>query len=149
MFPLSGHPPAHCSTTRMRSRLLPGRSRPFQFCWYVPSPASSSSRLVAVDVHFSCCRRELPLPGLTVPVSGAAVGDPWVAVLRRRNAPASQKSPSLSLAVSWMVRRSVGVIVPESLLRAGREKSGSYSHFVGSPAFLLWNIPGIVLPLPW
>ena len=35
MLPLFGQPAVHCSVTGIRSRLFPGRSRPFQFCWYV------------------------------------------------------------------------------------------------------------------
>src|SRR4029450_528162 len=80
MFPLFGQPAVHCSVTGIRSRLFPGRSRPFQFCWYVPNPASSSSRLVVVFVHRICSKRPYvpcfhPVPPETVPVSGApAVG---------------------------------------------------------------------------
>ena len=43
MLPFAGHPAVHCSVTGIRLRSLPGRSRPFQFCWYADTPASSSS----------------------------------------------------------------------------------------------------------
>src|SRR5262245_44301876 len=79
MLPFDGHPAVHCSVTGMRVRSLSGRSRPFQFCWYAETPASSRSRAVIVDVQRAVSMREYvpfqPLPPETVAVSGApAVG---------------------------------------------------------------------------
>src|SRR5437870_13471993 len=73
MLPLSPQPRAHCSTTRTMSRDgLPGISDPPQRLRYVPTPASSSKRLVIVDVHVACCTR-WPYGLRYVPVSGALV----------------------------------------------------------------------------
>src|SRR5437867_3234432 len=73
MFPLSAQPRAHCSTTRTMSRDgLPGISDPPHRLRYVPKPASSSRRLVTVDVHVICWTR-CPYGERYVPVSGALV----------------------------------------------------------------------------
>src|SRR3989442_13056105 len=73
MLPLSAQPRAHCSTTRTMSRDgLPGISEPPQRLRYVPTPASSRSLLVTVDVHVACCTR-WPYGARYVPVSGALV----------------------------------------------------------------------------
>src|SRR5881409_1727895 len=75
MLPLSAQPRAHRSTTRTMSRDgLPGISDPPQRLRYVPTPASSSSRLVTVDVHVACCTR-WPYGCRYVPVSGALVAE--------------------------------------------------------------------------
>src|SRR5262245_36093879 len=73
MPPLSAQPRAQFSTTRTMSRVgLPGISDPPQRLKYVPTPASSSRRLVTVDVHVTCCTR-CPYGARYVPVSGALV----------------------------------------------------------------------------
>src|SRR6185295_17665876 len=75
MLPLLAQPAVHCSTTLMAARLLPSRSLPPQSDRYVPTPASSSSLLVAVIVHVACWTR-WNSPALQVAVSGDAVDDP-------------------------------------------------------------------------
>ena len=57
-LPFAGHPAVHCSVTGMRLRSFPSRSRPFQFCWYADTPASSRSLAVAVDVQRAVSMRE-------------------------------------------------------------------------------------------
>src|SRR5437667_1910566 len=109
MFPLLGHPAVHCSVTGIKERSLPGRSRPFQFCWYADTPASSRRRLVAVDVHRSVSMRLYvpclkPVPPETVAVSGApAVGPvipPIAGLSVNLNEPGSQYRFSLFLGVA-------------------------------------------------
>ena len=104
-----------------------------------------------VQVHLYWNIVDRPLPP-TVPVSGvanaAAPTTPiWGASLSR-NAPPSAKTPTCIFGDSCAVSRKVGVIVPDVLLLAGWLKSGSYSHFVRSPAFLLTKMPVNCVPLP-
>src|SRR5687768_2466194 len=104
MPPLDAQPPAHCSSTWISRRSLPGRSRAFQFDKYVPRPASSSSRFVAVDVHFTFCTRcQLRLKP---PVSGALVGLPAPTLLLLICS--SQKTFTLLRGVTWNVNRRLG-----------------------------------------
>ena len=78
-----------------------------------------------MEVHLSCCKRELPFPGWTVPVSGDDVDDPAEGGLLNLNAPASQNMFNLLRGVTCAVRRRVGVTMPEELFLAGRLRSGS------------------------
>jgi hypothetical protein len=58
MFALTGHPALHCSTTRTKSRRSrPGTRLPPKCVSNVPTPASSSSRFVAVEDHVACRTR--------------------------------------------------------------------------------------------
>src|SRR5205085_10798136 len=75
MPPLLAQPAVHCSDTWISERSLPGRSLPPQSDRYVPMPASSSNRLVAVIVHVACLTR-LHSFSLFDLVSGATVFDP-------------------------------------------------------------------------
>src|SRR5881392_588604 len=115
MFPLLGQPFVHCSVTGIRSRLFPGTSRPFQFCWYVLKPASIKSRFVLVDVH-RICRMGECVYRETVPVSGAPAPGPVIPPIAtgsvNLNTPGSQNMFSLSRDPTCAVRRSVGLTTP-------------------------------------
>src|SRR5215468_10808416 len=120
MLPFAGQPAEHCSVTGMSVRSLPGRSRPFQFCWYAETPASRSSRAVTVDVQRAVSIREYvplpPVPPETVAVSGApAVGPvmpPMAGRSLNRKLLGSQYRFNLFRGVTWPVSRNVGLMEP-------------------------------------
>src|SRR4030095_13149575 len=104
-------------------------------------PASTRSGFERVDVYLICRKGDLVFRP-TVPVSGAPAPGPVIppiaTVSLSLKVPGSQNMFSLSREVTCAVKRRVGFSVPGALpLLAGRLKSGSYSHLVRSPAFLL------------
>src|SRR5262245_57984833 len=149
MPPLLAHPAVHCSLIAMKRRSLYGVSRLFQLERYVPTPASSRSLFVVVDVHLACCTRWKPW--FQAPVSGADVEEPC---------------PMLSLLICssqnrftrfrWLacsVSRRFGCSGPLLSLLDGISglplvpSAATYVHLLRSPALRLRNML-MSLPLP-
>src|SRR2546423_12360449 len=123
-----------CSTTRIRSRLLPGCSRPPYRISTVPKPASNNRRLVNGDVHVTCCTR-CGRPIVCVAASGDVVAVP-PPIQEMQRSWSSQNRLRLFRDDACSVRRRLTFFhVPSSV--ACRDKSRTYVHFVGSPAFRL------------
>src|SRR5688572_15150612 len=123
-----------CSVTRIRLRSLPGRSFPPYQLRYVPTPASSSTRLVAGDVQLACCTR-WGKPIVVPAASGEVVDEPLPMQLTQTDV-SSQKTPILLREVACHVSlRPSAFHVPSPVAR--RVRSGSYVHAAGLPAFLL------------
>src|SRR5215471_17486119 len=118
----------------MSDRSLPGRSFPPQSDKYVPMPASSSSRLVTVIVHVACWTRWNSF-ALYEAVSGADVDDPaprlWPLICSSQNRLNLFRCPACTVSLPS------GCSGVCDWLTAGLVGSGTYVHFVGSPAFRL------------
>src|SRR5262252_3513599 len=101
-----------------------------------PQPASSSSLFVHGDDHVSCGTRS-GLVWLSPRASGATRAGSVMPVVRplhvRQFACSSQKTPTLCFWLICQVTRPLMFSDVRSL-KAGRLRSGEYSHLVGSPA---------------
>src|SRR5688572_11791104 len=139
MLPLAAHPLAHCSTTRIRSRVGFGLRSKFAKPKYVlPKPASTSSRSDSGADHVACTTRagrpKTPTASGDTRVGSTPAGVAPVQV--RQSACSSQKALTLWRLVICHVRRALAFSKRRSEY-AIRLESGAYSHFAGSPALRL------------
>src|SRR6187401_1773400 len=139
MLPLAAHPFAHCSTTRIRSRVGFGlRSKFAKPKCVTPTPASTSRRFDKGADHVACATRS-GRPK-TPTASGATRGGSTPAgvapVQVRQSVCSSQKTLTLLRRVICHVTRALAFSNRRSEY-ALRLVSGAYDHFTGSPALRL------------
>ena len=131
MLPLAAHPLAHCSATRIKSRVGFGsRSKLPSAKFTVPNTASTNSVFVTGDDHVACatCMGRPSTPTASGDTRGGS-GAPGVAPVHvRQMICASQKAPTLLRGVTCHVTRAL----PFSNVRSEYSRlsgSGAYSHF--------------------
>src|SRR6186713_987279 len=136
MLPLAAHPLAHCSTTRIRSRVGLGVRSKFAKPKYVAPKAVSTSRRFDKGADHVACTTRSGRPK-TPTASGDARGGSTPAgvapVQVRQSVCSSQKTLTLWRRVICHVTRALAFSNKRSEY-ALRLESGAYDHFTASPA---------------
>src|SRR4030095_13061155 len=139
MLPLAAHPLAHCSRTRIRSRVGFGwRSKfPKPKC-VPPKPASTTRRFDSGADHVACATRSgrPKTPTASGYTRGGSIPAEVAPEQVRQSVCSSQKAATLLRRVICHVRRALAFSNRRSEY-ALRLTSGAYDHFVGSPALRL------------
>src|SRR6187397_81337 len=138
MLPLAAHPLAHCSTTRIRSRVGFGLRSKFAKPKYVaPKPASTTRRFDRGADHVACATRS------GRPKTPTASGDTRagsmpaeVAPVQVRQSVCSSQKPPILLRQICHVTRALAFSNKRSVYSC-LLASGAYNHFVGFPALRL------------
>src|SRR5262245_48813689 len=139
MLPLAAHPVAHCSTTRIKSRVEFGFRSKFAKPKYVlPKPASTSRRSDSGADHVACATRSgrPKTPTASGDARGGSTPAGVAPVQVRQSACSSQKAPTLLRGVICHVTRALAFSNRRSEY-AIRFESGAYNHFAGSLALRL------------
>src|SRR4029453_1953197 len=136
MLPLAAHPLAHCSTTRISSRVGFGSRSKFPKPKYVPpKPASTSSRFDKGADHVAWATRSgrPNTPTASGDTRGGSIPAGVAPVQVRHSVCSSQKAATLLRRVICHVTRALAFSNSRSEY-ALRLTSGAYDHFVESPA---------------